>query len=168
MATTEGNKRDNFWNSKPISIFSGAPFRLNQYMSGRRFKSILTALRLTSSAPPSFQDRFHPVRDLLDAFNKNMNQVFTPGWISCLDESMLVWFNRWTCPGWMFVPRKPHPFGNEYHTLCDGTWGVLYHAELVEGRHRPSQLPKPKFLEVGKRPVLFCDVVLHYFPLESV
>ena len=63
---------------------------------------------------------------------------------------MSVWFNRWTCPGWMFVPRKPHPFGNEYHTLCDGMWGVLYHLELVEGKHRLSELPQPKFSEFGK------------------
>ena len=150
MATTEGNQRNDFWASTPVSIFDGAPFRLNEYITGRRFKKILSALRLTSTDPPSFQDRFHPVRDLLDAFNKNMQKVFTPSWISCLDESMSVWFNRWTCPGWMFVPRKPHPFGNEYHTLCDGVWGVLYHLELVEGKHRPKELESPKFSEFGK------------------
>jgi len=150
MATTEGSKRDDFWSTKPISIFSGAPFRLNETLSGRRFRAILSALRLTSSLPPAFRDRFHPVRDLIDAFNENMKQVFKAGWISCLDESMSVWFNRWTCPGWMFVPRKPHPFGNEYHTICDGTWGVLYHMELVEGKHRAPELPVPKFSEHGK------------------
>lgn len=150
MATTSGSKRDDFWSQKPISIFVGAPFRLNECMSGRRFRAIIYALRFTAVPPPSFQDRFHPIRELIAAFNKNMEDVFTPGWISCLDESMSIWFNRWSCPGWMFVPRKPHPFGNEYHTLCDGQWGVLYHMELVEGKHRPKELPAPKYSEFGK------------------
>jgi hypothetical protein len=36
-------------------------------------------------------------------------------WISCLDESTSTWANKYTCPGYMFVPRKPWPFGTEYH-----------------------------------------------------
>ena len=51
---------------------------------------------------------------MVDEWNKNMAQQFTPSWVSCLDESMSPWTNKYRCPGWMFVPRKPHPFGNEY------------------------------------------------------
>ena len=47
--------------------------------------------------------------------NKNMAAVFAAGWVVCLDESMSIWFSRWTCPGWVFCPRKPHDKGNEYH-----------------------------------------------------
>lgn len=150
MATTEGSKQHEFWSDIPISMFDGAPYRFNSIMSGRRFRAIISALRLTSKEPPAFRDRFHEVRDLFSAFNANMVATFIPSWISTLDESVSAWFNRWTCPGWMFIPQKPHPFGNEYHTLCDGVWGVLYHLEIMEGKDRPAQLGRPKFEEHGK------------------
>ena len=37
----------------------------------------------------------------------------------------------WTCPGWMFVPRKPHPTGNEYHSICCGVSGIMYFCVLL-------------------------------------
>ncbi|KAL7472268.1 hypothetical protein ACHAXS_012601 [Conticribra weissflogii] len=45
------------------------------------------------------------------------------------------------CPGFMCVPQKPHPFGNEYHTICDGNQGraILWRAEMVEGKDRPKK-----------------------------
>lgn len=79
-----------------------------------------------------------------------MMVVYRAAWISVVDESMSIWFTRWTCPGWMFVPRKPHPFGNEYHVNNCGIWGVMYFIELVEGKDRPVQLPAPRFDEFGK------------------
>jgi hypothetical protein len=69
---------------------------------------------------------FYPVNDLIAAFNEHTQSCFRPGWINCLDESMSLWTNMWTCPGWMYVPRKPHPIGNEYHTLCCGLSGIMY------------------------------------------
>ena len=80
---------------------------------------------------------------MISAWNANMALVFIVSWIICLDESMSIWFNRWTCPGWVFCPRKPHPFGNEWHTACCGLCGVLFVLELVEGKDRPPQCTKP-------------------------
>jgi hypothetical protein len=37
------------------------------------------------------------------------------------------------CPGWMFVPRKPHLFGNEYHYICCADTMIMYAIEIVEG-----------------------------------
>lgn len=79
-----------------------------------------------------------------------MSRVYKAGWILCVGESMSTWYTRWTCPGWMFVPRKPHPFGNEYHVNNCGLWGVMYFIELVEGKDRPQELPPPRFNELGK------------------
>jgi hypothetical protein len=48
---------------------------------------------------------------------------------------MSAWISRWTCPGWVFCPRKPHPFlGNEYHSICCGDSGIIYQIKLVEGK----------------------------------
>ena len=143
LATTSGFPRRDFFSSFPVSVKSGAPYRVNMYMSRKRFETILFALSFTVKDPPTFLDRFWQIRDLIHAWNENMKNVFKCGYITCLDESMSIWNNRWTCPGWMFVPRKPKPFGNEYHTICCGLSGILFAMELVEGKDRPRQLPSP-------------------------
>ena len=151
MATTTGCDREAFWSMKEVSRESGAPYRFNDWMSGKRFKDITKHLCLTSLDPPQFKDRFWEVRQMIRSWNLNMRQVFTPSWVSCLDESMSIWFNRWTCPGWMFVPRKPHPFGNEYHTVACGLSNILYQMELVEGKDSPEELShKEQEKELGK------------------
>jgi hypothetical protein len=79
-----------------------------------------------------------------------MKACFSPSWVSCLDKSMTVWMNMWTCPGWMFVPQKPHPMGNEYHSICCGLSGIMFAIKLVQGKDRPSQIPNEKYSEHGK------------------
>ena len=79
-----------------------------------------------------------------------MSDVFLAGWVSCLDESMSIWTTRWTCPGFMFVPRKPHPVRNDYHTIADGLFGVLFGMEIVEGKDKPKERGKDKYHEYGK------------------
>jgi hypothetical protein len=71
-----------------------------------------------------------------------MANVFLAGWVICLDESMSIWHQRWTCPGWIFCPRKPHLFGNDYHTACCALSNILFSIELVEGKDGPAQLGK--------------------------
>ena len=41
----------------------------------------------------------------------------------------------------MVVPRKPHPFGNEYHTIADGDKGypIMWRMKLQEGKDRPKK-----------------------------
>jgi hypothetical protein len=51
----------------------------------------------------------------------------------------------------MFVPRKPWPFGNEYHTIACGVSKILYNLELVEGKDEPKEGHGPKeFDGLGK------------------
>jgi Transposase IS4 len=107
-----------------------------------RFDEILYALNYSPSDPPAFLDKFWQIRDMVAAWNENMSKVFVPSWISCLDESMSPWTNQWSCPGFMYVPRKPHPFGNEYHSICCGLSGLMYRIDLVEGKDNPPQVPK--------------------------
>ena len=87
---------------------------------------------------------------MIKYWNMNMAFVFIVSWNICLDESMSIWHNRWTCPGWVFCPRKPHPFGNEYHTACCGITRVLFSIELVEGKDRPPERNRPEFDVLGK------------------
>ena len=135
--------RIEFWSLKPVSRKRGAPFRLNDLMSKNRFKEIISNLTYTDQDPPPYKDLFWEVRQMISAWNANMKERFTAAWVVCLDESMSIWTNRWSCPGWVFCPRKPHPIGNEYHTIACGKSGILFAMEMVEGKQRPNELPSP-------------------------
>jgi hypothetical protein len=137
-----------FWSNDTPDIFCGAPFHLHAYMSRQRFEAILKHLKLTTSPPSAFKDPFHPVNNLIDAFDKHTKACFIPSWLSCLDKSMSVWTNMWTCPGWMFFPRKPHPMGNIYHYIgCGLSGGIMFAIKLVQGEDLPLQILNEKYSE---------------------
>ena len=156
MSTTDGHERKHFFESNKAGTderFDGPPFRLNDLMSGRRFDEILRVHKTYSQITPQFKDRFHPVRQFLDAWNENMADHFVPSWVVCLDESMSLWTNMFTCPGFVFCPRKPWETGNEYHTIACGLTSIIFHMELVEGKDRPSQLPPLQYVDRGGKTV---------------
>ena len=142
MSTCAGHSCRSFWSMKPVSPFEGAPYCMNEYMSGRRFEAIRSNLVFTSNTPPSYRDKFWEVREMIDIWNQYMGEIFCPSWVSCLDESMSPWHGQYTCPGFVYCPRKPHPFGNEYHDICCSECGINYQIELVEGKDAPIERPK--------------------------
>jgi Transposase IS4 len=114
MSCYDGIQERRLWWSKlPIDMFDGAPFRFNDFMTRNRFEDIMANMRYTDKTPPVFKDPFHPMRQIQDAWNDNMETKFKPSWISVLDESMMEWLNKYTCPAFMCVGHKLHPFGNE-------------------------------------------------------
>jgi len=137
-------------------------FTFNRYMSRRRYLAITSALRFTTKPAPSYQDKFWQIRDLILAWNEHMAAIFFAAWALRLDESMSIWNNKWTCPGWVFCPRKPWPFGNEYHTACCGLSGIMFVMELVEGKDHPPQVV-PRFSEMGKTAGLMMRMLSSYF-----
>ena len=153
MSTFSGFKRDDFWSSREITLEEGALYWFNLWMSGRHFKEILSHLCYTDDSAPTYKDRFWEVRKMVKKWNDHMLDIFTASWISCLDESISIWTNRWTCPGWTFVPRKPHPFGNEYHTICCGETGILYEMEMVEGKDMPKEIKEARKVKRGEETI---------------
>jgi len=134
--------RELWWSTKPVDMFSGAPFRFNGFMTYSRFREIMSAIRYTDKPMPLlFNDPFHEVRQMIDAFNDYYATEYTPSWLNCIDESMSSWNNKFA-PGFMIVPRKPHPQGNEYHSIADadrdGTKPIMWRVKLVEGKDRPK------------------------------
>ena len=123
-----------------MDLDSGASFRVNDLMPGRRFEEIIQHLTFINSQLSSFIDRFWEVRDMIKAWNDNMSKKFVPSWINCLNESMSVWRNRWTCPGYVFCTRNSKIFGNEYHDICCDESGIKFALEMVEGKNRPKEL----------------------------
>ena len=126
-------------------------------MSCDQFKALLYAMSFTKDDAPLYVDKFWCVQRLMDAWNENMNENFQPGWITCLDESMSTWTNKFTCPGFMFVPQKPWPFRNEYHTICCGLSGILFSLELVEGKIHHTKLHLRYMMFLAKLLVSSCD-----------
>ena len=145
-----GGDRWRYFSSEPISPWNGAPWRLGKYMTGWKFERITSSLRLTAAPRPSYCDKFHKVRSLIDGWNEHMKSCFIPGWVSCLDESISIWTSRWTCPGFMYVLRKPHPMGNEYNFICCGVSEIMFAIELVEGKDEPKEKKKKKFHKESK------------------
>jgi hypothetical protein len=62
--------RDHWWSVKDISPAEGAPFRLNAYISKKGFKAIMGALHYTNQPQPNYLNKFHDVRQMIDAWNK--------------------------------------------------------------------------------------------------
>jgi len=150
MATTSVQNRRSFWSVKPPDNFDITQLRFNEYMSRNRFENIRAALSFTNVEPPTYLDRFWEVRQLLDEWNTNMDRKFQPSWISCVDESMSKWVGQFTCPGFIVCPRKPWPFGNEYHTISCGETNIIYRQDLIEGKDEPRQRQAKSYSELGK------------------
>jgi hypothetical protein len=91
-----------------------------------------------------------------------MQAIFVAAWALCHDESMSIWNNRWTCPGWVFCPHKPWPFGNEYHTARCGLSGIMFMMEMVEGKDHPPQVAE-RYSELGKTTGLLMRMLQSYF-----
>ena len=73
---------------------------------------------------------------------------FLPSWINVLDESIMEWFKKWD-PGFMCVGRKPHPFGNERHTISCALTSIRWRAQIVEGKERTTQIGPKKWEDLG-------------------
>ena len=165
MAAVSSFTRDDFWSVDTVFDHrqNHCPYRFNPYMSKRRFDIITRELRLTGRIPPRFKDPFWQVRDLLKAWNDNMAAFFRSSWVICVDESMSIWHNRWTCPGWIFCPHKPHPIGNEYKMGCCALSGVMFVIALLEGKDHSPELGAEEFDEYGKTCGLLLRMLKSYF-----
>ena len=104
-------------------------------MTLARFEQITSTLTFTDIPVPLYTGKFHEVRQMNFEFNHHMKEVSVPSWVSCLDEIVSIWTSRWTCPGWMYVPRKTHPQGNEYHSIACGESGIMYRQILRSTSH---------------------------------
>ena len=137
-------------------------------MSCKRFDLILGALAFTDKNLPAFANPFREVKQMIDVWQTNMNEIFSPWFMNCLDESMSIWSNKFTCPGFMFVPRKPWPFGNEYHIVCCCSSGIMWGIELVEGKDWPPELGQQEYGNLGVTVGLLLHLLLPIFHLGFV
>ena len=93
----------------------------------------------------------------------NMVENFVPGYMKCLDKSMSVWTNKFTCPGFMFIPHKPWPFGNKYHTVCCCTSSIMWGIDLVGDKDHPRALGQQEFDNMGSTVGLLLQMLAPIF-----
>ena len=86
---------------------------------------------------------FH-IQKLVGAYNARMSTNFILGWISCLYESIMICTNKFGT-GWVVLPRKPHTFGNKWHTICCAMSVVVFFVGIVEGKDQPTERGKREF-----------------------
>ena len=84
--------------------------------------------------PPEYRDCFYQICKFIDKWNKYMQENFILLWVTCLDESMLLWTNMFTYPGFVFCPRNPWEIGNEYHTIACTKSNITFFAKLLRER----------------------------------
>ena len=137
MACYVGHSLRDFFLKGPITPHKVAPICLNHIISARRLENINQVMSYTNIFIPEFNDPFLQQRQMQEDCNRNMAAHFEPSWVSVLDDSIQEWINRYICPGWIFVPRKPHTFGNDYHTIVCAEYKVIYNVDIAKGKDRP-------------------------------
>ena len=76
--------------------------------------------------------------------------------INCVQDDVVLafkatkWVSEYTCPGFMYVPHKPWPFGNEYHDARCADSDIIWQVDLREGKDRPTDLGQKDCEENGK------------------
>ena len=91
MVTIEGFQQHDFWINSKTDPFETAPYCFNNILPSNRFEEIITALTITEKTPQEYNNNFWEVTQMIDAWNHNMEIMFSPSYISCLDEPMMKW-----------------------------------------------------------------------------
>ena len=53
--------------------------------------------------------------------------------------------DKFTSPGFVFCPCKPHQKGNGYHIICCGASSIVYVWYIFEVRDNPVPMRRPEF-----------------------
>ena len=126
LACYVGHSVRDFSLKDPINRQKGASIRLNHIIPGRFLEKITHVMSYIILAITEFNDPFFQQIQMQQGCNKNTVANFYPSWVSVLCDSIQEWINRYTCPERMFVSRKPHPFGKDYHTIMCAKYKVIF------------------------------------------
>ena len=85
-----------------------------------------------------------------------MKEIFQPGEVLCIDESMIKAFHR-NLAGKMKIIRKPRPVGNELKTVCDGKSEIVSIWNYM--RQRKTWHPKSTTRSLVLRLVVFLELL---------
>ena len=152
--TRTTSKRRDLW-SLQDGIFPAPRFGSRYGISRQRFEVLLRYLRF---CPPeefeSTQDRWAPVRRLVDGFNKRRVETFYPSWSICVDESISAWRGKdgnYCSDGMPHVTkikRKPKGVGAELKDAACSQTQVIIALEIQEGK---EEMATKKYMQEWKK-----------------
>ena len=74
--------REGTFLEKSIGIFEYVPIQLNFFVTGNRFKNIISALLFIDLLPKYFKGKFFEMFQMVVAWNDHMKDVFIPWWVT--------------------------------------------------------------------------------------
>ena len=128
----------------------GARFGLSQH----RTDMLLRSLRFCPLTDVDKNDKWSPVRRLIDGFNLRRVELFYPSWQICVDESMSAWrgkdgnFCSDGLPHVSKIERKPKGVGTELKDAADTETKVIIQLEIQEGK---EEMEKKEYMDVYKK-----------------
>jgi hypothetical protein len=132
----------NLWATKRKGMLKPPDFGL--YLSKDRFGRIL---RYWARGPDGTTEKLreNPWEEVdvwIRGFNKNRKREIILGTDVTPDEMMFEWTGN-EGPGGIphksFIERKPKPFGSEFKSVCEGTFGMCVKIELQSGKIRMAR-----------------------------
>ena len=126
---------------------------MSTWCPGDVLMPFLNHFKFTTKLPPAFRHPFQLITLLMLSISIVVRLVSVrAGWVAlmnqCCSGQICGLVLAWCC---FDVPGKPHPMGNEYHTICCGVSGSsMCTIEPVQGKDWPSQIPDENNSKHGK------------------
>eukprot|EP00731_Ephydatia_muelleri_P017495 Em0010g593a len=134
--TSEG--RRDLWSTED-GLFPAPRFGERYSLPRNRFEVLLRCLSFCPPSEAKGNDKWAPVRRLIDGFNERRVQKIYPGWQLCIDESVSSWrgkdgnFCSDGMPHVTRIDRKPKEVGCEIKNCADADTKVMLQLEIQEG-----------------------------------
>ena len=135
--TSEG--RRDLWSTED-GLFPAPRFGERYSLPRNRFEVLLRCLSFCPPSETKGNDKWAPVRRLIDGFNERRVQKIYPGWQLCIDESVSSWrgkdgdFCSDGMPHVTRIDRKPKGVGCEIKNCADADTKVMLHLKYKKER----------------------------------
>lgn len=103
-------------------------------MPRNKFELILKFIHFSDNEDlENGQDRLYKLRNVMNKFIYNYQQVYTPGQKVCIDESLIPWRGRLIFK--QYIPNKRHKYGIKVFKLCSDkgyTWNLMVYCGKMQ------------------------------------
>ena len=114
--------------------------------SRNRFQNILRILRFDDAAArrsARSPDKFSPIRNVFEIWNKSLLDAYVPG-------TNLTCGISGCCPFRQYMPSKPGKYGIKIWAICDSTTHYVLKIDVYKGR----EIGEPRETNLGSKVVL--------------
>ena len=120
-------------------------------VSRNRFQDILRVLQFDDAAAQRScrsRDKFSPIRNVFEIWNKSLLDAFVPGPNLTVDEQLVTFRGR--CLFRQYMPSKSGKYGIKIWVICDSTSHYVLKMDVYKGR----EIGEPRETSLGSKLVL--------------